>query len=139
MLQIFAKFVIETICFCVTLPLAAIHALRLEKHTLGLFPVELDVLDDKHPDQGKSHHSSAANNHVLLGNGVCFFNRKTGLSALGIAKLYFKVLVDAFPIGESICWQVALQRTGKSALPDCSTDRSTNGATNVAEHTQECQ
>ena len=62
---IFAKFVIQRMCFCIPPPIM-MQACRLEKHALGLFPVELDVLDDEHPDQGKSHHGSAANDHVLL-------------------------------------------------------------------------
>ena len=115
------------------------QALRSEEHALGLLPVKLDVLDDEHPDEGKSHHSSTADDHVLLGKRVRLLNRKAGLGALRVAKLQVQVFVDALPIWESLCRQEALQRTRKCALPDRATDGTANRTTNVAEYTEEGQ
>lgn len=136
--MILAKFVIGKICFCVTSPIP-IQALHLEKHALGLFPVELDVLDDKHPDQGKGHHGSAADDHVLLSKGVRLLNCKACLGTLRVTELQVQVFVDALPIWQSLFGQETLQRTGKCALPDRATDGAANRTANIAEDTKECE
>ena len=126
------------LAFVFTRPLVN-QTLHLEQNALGLLLVELDVLYDEHPDQRESHHSSTANDHVLLSKRVRLLDRKTSLGALGVAELQVQIFVNALPVRKSLGGQEALQSTRKRALPDRATDGASHGSTNVAEHAEESE
>lgn len=113
------------------------NARRLEKYTLGLLLVELDVFDNEHPDQRESHDSSTADDHVLLRKRIRLLNCKTCRSALGEAELHVQIFVDAFPIRKRFLRQKPLQSARERALPDRPTYGTTHRSANITEHTKE--